>query len=324
MSKLHEIEGPIYVAGHRGMVGSAIVRALEADGLGSRLVTATHAELDLRDKSAVDAFFEAHRPAFVFLAAATVGGIAANSRAPARFIYDNLLIETHVIDAAYRFGCKKLLFLGSSCIYPKFAPQPIPEDALLTGPLEITNQSYALAKIAGIELCRAYRVQYGFDAISVMPTNLYGPGDQFDLTDAHVLPALMRRIDEAKRAGQTEVQLWGTGRAIREFLHVDDLARACLLAMNAHEGTLPLNIGSGEEVTIAELAERLRRVIGADIRFTFDPSAPDGTPRKLLDCTTLRNLGFVPQISLDDGLQSTYAWYLAHRDHLRGGSRISA
>ena len=308
----------IYVAGHRGLVGSAIVRALEKEGLRDQLILKTHQELDLRNQDAVEKFFEQEKPAYVFLAAAKVGGILANSTFPAEFIRDNLLIETLVIDAAYRHGVKKLLFLGSSCIYPKFAPQPIPESALMTGPLEPTNSAYALAKIAGIELCRSYRKQYGFDAISVMPTNLYGPGDNFDLQNGHVLPSLIRRFDEAKRHHLPKVQLWGTGSVLREFLHVDDLARACLYLMDHYSDEETVNIGTGEELTIRELAEKIRTTVGAECELEWDASKPDGTPRKLVDIRKLWSLGFRPEISLDEGLRRTYAWYCEHREALRG------
>lgn len=311
-------DGKIYVAGHRGLVGSALVRALTRAGAGDRICTTSHAETDLRDAAMVERFFERERPAYVLLAAAKVGGIGANAARPAEFIRDNLLIETHVIDAAYRYGVKKLLFLGSSCIYPKFAPQPIPESALMTGALEPTNQAYALAKIAGIELCRSYRVQYGFDAISVMPTNLYGPGDNFDLVGGHVLPSLIRRFDEAKRQNAQSVTLWGSGQALREFLHVDDLADACLFLMDRYDDEETCNIGTGEEVTIADLADRIRRTVGASCEILWDRSKPDGTPRKVVDCRKLMSLGFKPRISLDEGLRSTYAWYQAHFGQLRG------
>ncbi len=316
--RMTDTEGKIYVAGHRGLVGSALMRALKRSGCEHRLCFTPHSETDLRDPQAVERFFEREKPAYVLLAAAKVGGIGANSRKPAEFIRDNLLIETNVIDAAYRHGVQKLLFLGSSCIYPRMAPQPIPESALLTGPLEPTNSAYALAKIAGIELCRSYRKQYGFNAISVMPTNLYGPGDNFDLEGGHVLPTLIRRFDEAKRKGLPSVTLWGTGRAIREFLHVDDMADACLFLMDHYDGDEPCNIGTGEEVTIADLAERIRKVVDTPCTILWDHSKPDGTPRKVVDCSKLLSLGFRVKLSLDEGLRSTYAWYDQHRDSLRG------
>ncbi len=300
----------IYVAGHRGLVGSAIVRALERRG-SSNLMVRMHAELDLCDQQATDAFFRDQQPEMVFLAAAHVGGILANSRRPADFIRDNLQIQTNVIDAAWRNGARKLLFLGSSCIYPKLAPQPIPEDALLTGPLERTNDAYAIAKIAGIRMAEAYRQQYGFSAISLMPTNLYGPGDDFDLENSHVLPALVRRFHEARESGAPEVALWGTGTPRREFLHVDDMAAAALLLMDVYDSAEIINVGAGEDVTIRELAEMVREIVGYKGRIAFDTSKPDGTPRKLLDITRIRALGWQPTIPLERGIRETYQWYLS-------------
>jgi GDP-L-fucose synthase len=307
----------VYVAGHRGLVGAAIVRRLEQAGF-TNLVLRTHAELDLRSQAAVDAFFAAERPQFVYLAAARVGGIHANDAYPAEFIRDNLLIQTNVIDAAWRNGARKLLFLGSSCIYPKHASQPMREDCLLTGPLEPTNEWYAIAKIAGIKTCQAYRRQYGFDAISAMPTNLYGPGDNFDLANSHVLPALMRKFHEAKASGAAEVVVWGTGSPRREFLYVDDLADAALFLMRNHSGEELVNVGCGEDLTILELARTVAEVVGFKGELRFDTSKPDGTPRKLLDVSRLSAMGWKAQVPLRDGLERTYRWFLEHRSTLRG------
>ena len=301
----------IFVAGHRGLVGSAIVRRLEETGC-RNLLLRTRAELDLRDQAAVSRFFAEHRPEFVFLAAAKVGGIMANATHPAEFLYENLAIQTNVIHSAWQHGARKLLFLGSSCIYPKLAPQPIKEEYLLTGPLEPTNEAYAIAKIAGLKLAAAYRAQYGFPAISLMPTNLYGPGDNFDLETSHVLPALIRRFHEAKISGAPEVTLWGTGRPRREFLHVDDLAYAACFLMETYDGREALNVGTGEDLTIAELAELVARVTGYFGRIRFDPSRPDGTPRKLLDVSRIHALGWKARISTEEGVASTYEWYCAH------------
>lgn len=306
----------IYVAGHRGLVGSAIVRRLERDGY-RNLLTRSHAELDLQDERAVAAFFEAERPDYVFLAAARVGGIHANNAYPADFLRDNLQIQTNVIDAAYRAGCKKLLFLGSSCIYPKHAPQPIKEEYLLTGPLEPTNEWYAIAKIAGIKMCQAYRRQYGFLAISVMPTNLYGPNDNFDLKTSHVLPALIRKFHEAKESGADSVTVWGTGSPRREFLHVDDLADACLFLMRHYDDDALINVGCGADLEIRELAELIRGIVGFEGRIEYDTSKPDGTPRKLLDISRIRALGWSARIPLDEGIRNTYAWFLRHRADVR-------
>jgi len=306
----------IFVAGHRGLVGSALVRALRQDGF-NNLLLQTSAQVDLRNQAAVNEFFAAMRPDRVFLAAARVGGIFANDTEPARFLADNLQIQTNVIDAAYRNGTRKLLFLGSSCIYPKHAAQPMAEDCLLTGPLEPTNEWYAIAKIAGLKMCQAYRRQYGFNAISAMPTNLYGPGDNFDLRHSHVLPALVRRFHEAKEARQPEVTIWGTGTPRREFLHVDDLAAACVFLMRTYEGETALNVGWGKDIAIAELAALIGETVGYTGRLTFDTSKPDGTPRKLLDVSRLSALGWSAGISLRDGLASTYKWFLANRNTLR-------
>ncbi|HWV55862.1 MAG TPA: GDP-L-fucose synthase [Longimicrobiales bacterium] len=305
------IHDRVYVAGHRGLVGSAIVRRLRAEGF-EDLVLRTRDELDLRDPGAVRAFFEAERPDYVIVAAAKVGGILANSRYPVEFLRDNLAIELNVIDAAYAAGVRKLLFLGSSCIYPKFAPQPIREEYLLTGALEPTNEPYAIAKIAGIKLCEAYRRQYGADFISAMPTNLYGPGDNFDLETSHVLPALIRKFHEARLTGAPSVTLWGTGTPRREFLHVDDLADACLHLMRHYSGEGTINVGTGEDVTIRELAEVVREVVGYEGDIEFDTSMPDGTPRKLLDVSKLAGLGWRARIPLRDGIEQTYQWYLAN------------
>ena len=300
----------IYVAGHRGLVGSALLRLLRARGY-ENLLLRTSAELDLRNQAAVQAFFATERPEFVFLAAARVGGIWANNSYPAQFIHDNLLIEANVIDAAYRSGTQKLLFLGSSCIYPQLAPQPLREEYLLTGSLEPTNEPYAVAKIAGISLCQAYRREYGFNAIAAMPTNLYGPGDNFHAENSHVIPALMRRFHEARCQGQDKVCIWGTGRPRREFLHVDDLADALLFLMQQYEGATHINVGTGSDLSIAEVAALLARVTGFTGAIEYDASRPDGTPQKLLDVSKMHALGWEHRISLDQGLAQTYAWYCA-------------
>ena len=299
----------VYVAGHRGLVGSAMLRRLREKGYDS-CVTRTRSELDLLDAAATEAFFRSERPEWVFLAAAKVGGIYANNTWPADFIRDNLVVQTNVVTSAHRAGVKKLLFLGSSCIYPKFAPQPIPESALLSGPLEPTNEPYAVAKIAGIVLCRSYNRQYGTNYISVMPTNLYGPGDNYDLETSHVLPAMIRKFDDAKRSGAREVVLWGTGSPKREFLHVDDLADACVFLMETYDGSEIVNIGTGEDLEIRELAEMVRDVVGYEGTLRWDSSKPDGTPRKLLDVSRLHALGWRHSIGLRDGIERTYADYL--------------
>jgi GDP-L-fucose synthase len=309
-------ESKIYIAGHRGMVGAAIVRQLQREGY-SRLITRTHAELDLTSQSAVQEFFAAARPDYVFLAAAKVGGILANNSYPADFIRDNLQIELNVIDAAYNTGSQKLLFLGSSCIYPKFAPQPMPEECLLTGPLEETNEWYAIAKIAGIKLCQAYRRQYGFNAISLMPTNLYGPGDNFHLANSHVLPALIRKFHEAKMSAAKDVVVWGSGSPRREFLHVDDLADAALFLMREYAGEAIVNVGVGNDLTIAELAHLVRGVVGFAGAIVYDASMPDGTPRKLLDVSKLTKLGWQAHISLRQGIEEVYCWFLENQDAFR-------
>ena len=306
----------IFVAGHRGLVGAAIVRRLRQAGFGNLLLRG-RAELDLCDAAAVQAFFSAERPEYVFLAAARVGGIHANNSYPADFLRDNLQIQTAVIDAAWRNGVAKLQFLGSSCIYPKFAPQPMTEDCLLTGALEPTNEWYAIAKIAGIKMCQAYRRQHGFDAISLMPTNLYGPGDNFDLANSHVLSALIRKFHEAKASGAAQTVVWGTGTPRREFLHVDDLADACLFLMQGYEDEGIINVGVGEDISIAELAALVQRVVGFEGEIVLDPSKPDGTPRKLLDVSRLHALGWRARIGLEDGIRETYRWYLAHATEAR-------
>ena len=309
-------DAKIFVAGHRGLVGSAIVRELGRLGY-HNLTLRSSAELDLRNQAAVQAFFEGERPSYVFLAAAKVGGIHANSTYPADFLRDNLQIQINVIDAAWRSGVTKLCFLGSSCIYPKFAPQPIPEDSLLTGPLEPTNEWYAIAKIAGIKMCQAYRRQYGFNAISLMPTNLYGPGDNFDLKNSHVLPALMRRFHEAKLRGDDEVVVWGSGAPRREFLHCDDLAGAAVFLMKSYESEALVNIGCGQDITIRELAEIVSSVVGFSGRIAFDASKPDGAPRKLLDVSRLTGLGWKPGIPLETGVPETYRWFVANQEWVR-------
>ncbi|WP_136516333.1 GDP-L-fucose synthase [Geomonas edaphica] len=307
-----ENNAKIFVAGHRGLVGSALVRELERRGF-SNLVLRKSSELDLRDQAAARAFFEAERPDYVLLAAAKVGGIVANNSFPADFIYDNLMIQNNVIHSSYRFGVKKLLLLGSTCIYPKLAPQPIREEALLTGPLEPTNEPYAIAKIAGIKMCQSYNRQYGTRFICAMPTNLYGPNDNFDLTTSHVLPALIRRFHEAKASGAADVTIWGTGTPYREFVHVDDVARASLFLMERYEGWEPVNVGSGKELTIGGLAKKIAAVVGFTGKILFDTSKPDGTPRKLSDVSRIHELGWRHEIELDEGLASTYRWYLENR-----------
>jgi GDP-L-fucose synthase len=306
----------VFVAGHRGLVGAAIVRALR-DANHEPIITRTRGQLDLRDQPAVEAFFARERPKLVFLAAAMVGGIHANEARPADFLRDNLQIQTNVIDAAWRHGASKLCFLGSSCIYPRLAAQPIREEYLLTGALEPTNEWYAVAKIAGIKLCQAYRRQYQFNAISLMPTNLYGPGDNFSLENSHVLPAMIRKIHEAKLRATSPVTLWGTGTPRREFLHVDDLARACLFLMANYDSGEILNVGTGKDICIAELASLVARAVEYSGAIEFDASRPDGAPRKLLDVTRLTQLGWRPQISLADGVRQTYEWYVQHHDRAR-------
>lgn len=309
-------QSPIYVAGHRGLAGSAIVRRLRALGH-SNLVLRTSAELDLRRQDAVEAFFEAHRPEVVILAAARVGGIQANNTRPAEFIGENLAIQTNVIQSAHRFAARKLVFLGSSCIYPRLAPQPIKEEYLLTGPLEATNEWYAIAKIAGLKMSQAYRRQYGFDAISIMPTNLYGPGDNFSENDSHVLPALIRRFDDAKKEKRASVTLWGSGTPRREFLHVDDFADAACFLTENYSDESPVNIGCGTDVTILKLAQFIRDVVGYEGELVCDRSKPDGAPQKLLDVSRLTALGWSAKIGLRDGIQQTYDWFRSHRADAR-------
>jgi GDP-L-fucose synthase len=300
----------VFVAGHRGLVGSAILRRLQAEGF-ANILTATREELDLRNQGAVDAWFAAHRPEYVFLVAGTVGGILANSTRPAEFIYDNMMIHATVVHAAYVHGATKLLYLGSSCIYPRECPQPMREEYLLGGPLEPTNEPYAVAKIAGIKLCQAYRRQYGCNFISAMPTNLYGPHDSFDFASSHVLPALIRKFHEARSAGRTTVTIWGTGAPRREFLHVDDLADACLFIMRHWNAEMHINVGTGEDLSITQLAELVRDVVYPDATLAYDASKPDGTPRKLLDVSRLHALGWRHRTSLREGIASTYEWFNA-------------
>jgi GDP-L-fucose synthase len=311
-----ETNSRIYVAGHRGLVGGAIVRQLQARGHGNLLLR-THAELDLTNQGQVEAFFAKEKPEFVFLAAAKVGGIHANNSYPAEFIRDNLMIQANVIHSAWQHGVRKLAFLGSSCIYPKLAHQPINESELLTGPLEPTNEWYAIAKIAGIKQCQAYRRQYGFDAISIMPTNLYGPGDNFDLQNSHVLPAMIRKFHEAKRNGESKIVIWGTGTPRREFLHVDDMADATVYLMTHYSEEAPVNVGVGEDLTILELAHLVREVVGFEGEIVHDLSKPDGTPRKLLDVGRLHGLGWKARIPLAEGVRSTYDWFLSHAGEVR-------
>jgi GDP-L-fucose synthase len=299
----------IFVAGHRGLVGSAVVRRLQRDG-SVRILTASRDELDLRDQAAVNAWFRANRPHYVYLVAGTVGGILANSTRPAEFIYDNMLIHATVVHAAHLYGVRKLLYLGSSCIYPRDCPQPMREEHLLGGPLEPTNEPYAVAKIAGIKVCQAYRRQYGSDFISAMPTNLYGPNDNFDLASSHVLPALLRKFHDAKIARQPEVVVWGTGTPRREFLHVDDLADACVFLMERYDEVEHINVGTGEDLSIRELAETIREIVYPQARLVFDSSKPDGTPRKLLDVSRLHALGWRHRMGIREGIESTYRWFV--------------
>ena len=307
-----ETSSKIFVAGHRGLVGSAICRRLAELGY-RNLILRDRQQLNLRRQTDVDQFFAAERPQYVFLAAAKVGGILANSTYPADFLLDNLVIQVNVIDAAYRYGAQKLEFLGSSCIYPKFAPQPIREESLLTGELEPTNQWYAIAKIAGIKMAQAYHAQYGFRAISLMPTNLYGPGDNFDLQSSHVLPALLRKFHDVKATGASQVSVWGSGSPRREFMHVDDFADAAVFLMQNYDSPEIINVGVGEDIEIRGLARLIAAVTGFKGEIVFDDSKPDGTPRKLLDTTRLRALGWKPRIDLEEGVRQTYAWYLQHQ-----------
>ena len=311
-------EASVFVAGARGLVGSALCRALEARAF-ARVLAPSRDKLDLRNRAAVDRFFTAERPDYVFMAAAKVGGIVANDSYPADFIRDNLEIQTNVIDAAYRAGTRKLCFLGSSCIYPRMAPQPLQESSLLTGPLEPTNQWYAVAKIAGIKMCQAYALQHGFNAISVMPTNLYGPGDNFDLQTSHVLPALLRKFHAAKESGSKEVTVWGSGTPRREFLYVDDLADALCFLMERYDSPEIINVGCGEDVTISELATLIADVVGFRGGLVFDRTKPDGTPRKLLDVGKMTALGWQPRTQLRDGIHATYNWYLENAQQARAG-----
>jgi GDP-L-fucose synthase len=313
----------VFVAGHRGLVGSAILRRLEKEGF-EQVLTATREQLDLRDQAAVNYWFRANRPEFVFLVAGTVGGILANSTRPAEFIYDNMMIHATVVHAAHLFPVKRLLYLGSSCIYPRECPQPMKEEHLLSGPLESTNEPYAVAKIAGIKLCQAYRTQYGCDFISAMPTNLYGPHDNFSLTSSHVLPALIRRFHDAKLERRGEVVVWGTGTPRREFLHVDDLADACVYLVRHYDDAEHINVGTGEDLTIRDLAETVRDVVHPEAALTFDTSKPDGTPRKLLDVSRLHDLGWRHTIDLRDGIETSYRWFLENREHARGATPEAA
>jgi GDP-L-fucose synthase len=307
----------VYVAGHNGLAGGAILRRLQAEGF-DHLILRSHCELDLTDQAAVEQFFRAEQPEYVFLAAAKVGGIHANNIYPAEFIRDNLAIQTNVIHSAWQHGTRKLAFLGSSCIYPKHAAQPMQESALLTGPLEPTNEWYAIAKIAGIKQCQAYRRQYGFNAISLMPTNLYGPGDNFHLENSHVLPALIRKFHEAKQSGAAEVVMWGTGTPRREFLHVDDLADAAVYLMRHYNEEEFINVGVGEDVAISELAAIVAETVGFTGKIVKDLTKPDGTPRKLMDVSRLTSLGWTARIPLQEGIRSTYQWFLQHQDRFRG------
>lgn len=312
----------IFVAGHRGLVGSALVRRLRAEGY-NNLLTRTRSELDLTDRIAVDRFLAEERPEYVFVAAAKVGGILANSTYPADFIRDNLMIQSNLIDGAYRQGVTKLLCLGSSCIYPKHAPQPIKEEYLLSGPLEPTNEPYAVAKIAALIMAQAYRRQYGFRAVSLMPTNLYGPGDNFDLNTSHVMPALLRKFHDAHMAGAETVTVWGTGTPRREFLHVDDLADAAVHLMRTYDDGQIVNVGTGEDLSIRELAGMVRDVVGYEGEIVFDTSKPDGTPRKLLDVSRLRETGWAPRVPLREGIAETYAWYLEHHAAAPVGAELA-
>ena len=315
MSEGFAPDARVFVAGHGGLVGSAVLRRLEREGF-ANVLTATREQLDLRDQAAVNYWFKANRPEYVFLVAGTVGGIMANSTRPAEFIYDNMMIHATVVHAAHLFGVRKLLYLGSSCIYPRECPQPMKEEHLLSGPLEPTNEPYAVAKIAGIKLCQAYRRQYGSDFISAMPTNLYGPHDNFDLTSSHVLPALIRKFHDAKAEGRREVTIWGTGSPRREFLHVDDLADACVFIMRNWDEAIHINVGTGEDLTIRELAGMVREAVYPEAELVFDASKPDGTPRKLLDVSRLHALGWRHRIELREGIETTYAWFLANQDAL--------
>ncbi len=311
-------DGSVFIAGHRGLVGSALVRRFGEAGFG-RILTATRAELDLRDQAQVDAWFAVHRPDYVVMAAGTVGGILANSTRPAEFLYDNMMMHGTVVEASRATGVRKLLYLGSSCIYPRHAPQPIPESALLTGPLEPTNEWYALAKITGIKLCQSYRRQYGCNFVSAMPTNLYGPGDNFDLASSHVIPALIRKFHDARVDGERKVEVWGTGSPMREFLHVDDLADACLFLMDTYDEEGHINVGTGRDISIRALAEMVAEIVHPAAEIVFDTSKPDGMPRKVLDVSRIEALGWRPRYELREGITHTYEWFL-RQEHagLRG------
>ncbi len=317
------IASRLFVAGHRGLVGSAVVRRLRHLGY-TNVLTATRDQLDLRDQAAVNYWFRANRPEFVYLVAGTVGGIMANSTRPAEFIYDNMMIHATVVHSSHLFGVKKLLYLGSSCIYPRQATQPMKEEELLCGPLEPTNEAYAVAKIAGIKLCQSYRKQYGSDFISAMPTNLYGPNDNFDLTSSHVLPAMIRKFHDAREEERTEVTMWGTGTAQREFLHVDDLADACVFLMNNYSDAMHINVGTGEDLSIRELAEMVRRIVHPNAKIVWDSTKPDGSPRKLLDVSRLHALGWRHRMSLGEGIEQTYHWFLANQASARGVAAASS
>lgn len=313
------ISSKIFVAGHRGLVGSAIYRRLEAEGH-TNLIVRARRELDLARQAEVEAFFEKEKPEYVFLAAARVGGILANNTCPADFIYENIMIQSHVIHASHRCGVKKLLFLGSSCIYPKFCPQPMKEEYLLTGELEPTNEPYAVAKIAGIKMCQSYNRQYGTNYVSVMPANLYGPNDNFDLQTSHVLPALIRKFHEAKLARSPSVTIWGTGTPMREFLYIEDLVDACVFLMDRYEGSEIINIGAGEDISIGDLAMLVRGIVGYEGEAVYDRSKPDGTPQKLLDVSRLHSLGWDAKTGLKEGITKTYEWYVKHRMPLEAGA----
>lgn len=312
----------VFVAGHTGLVGSSLLRRLELEGLNS-VLCATRDQLDLRDQAAVNYWFRANRPEYVFLVAGTVGGILANSTRPAEFIYDNMMIHATVVHAAHLFGVKKLLYLGSSCIYPRDCSQPIREEYLLTAPLESTNEFYAVAKIAGIKLCEAYRRQYGSNFISAMPTNLYGPNDNFDLQSSHVLPALIRKFHDAKLSGSRTVSVWGTGSPRREFLHVDDLADACLFLMRHYDSALQINVGTGQDLSIRELADLIRQTVYPQAKIEFDSTRPDGSPRKLLELSRLHELGWRHRIALEEGIAQSYSWFLEHSATARGAATSS-
>lgn len=310
-----EKDSKIYVAGHHGLVGSNIMKRLQEKGY-TNVIGRTRQELDLTNQEAVNSFFEIEKPEYVVLAAAKVGGILANNTYPADFIMKNLQIQVNVIDAAYRSGVKKLLFLGSSCIYPRMCPQPIKEEYLLTGELEKTNEAYALAKISGLKMCYYYKKQYGADFISVMPTNLYGPGDNFGLTNSHVLPALMRKMHEAKMVSAESVEIWGTGKALREFLYIEDMADGCIFLLENYDGADFVNLGTGKELTIHELAELIKKVVGFDGELRFNTDKPDGTPRKLLDVSKMEEVGWKYKIELEDGIRKTYQWFLENENNL--------